>query len=94
MENLNTPVTTHTRNILLKVNLITSARFLEGTDKLRKTGRRLVWGAHRPQHGLVNVKSLVANDENGFKGLTLKDLLESSKVNRQPIGKRETKLKE
>jgi len=32
------------------------------------------------------VKSSVANDETGFKVLTLRDLLESSKVNRQPIG--------
>jgi len=43
---------------------------------------------------VANVKSLVANDETGFKVLTLKDLLESSKVSRQPIGKRETKFKE
>ena len=43
---------------------------------------------------MANVKSLVANDENGLKVLTLKDISESSKVNRQPIGKRETKLKE
>jgi hypothetical protein len=38
-----------------------------------------------------NVKSSVANDETGFKMLTLKHLLEYSKVNRQPIGKREGK---
>ena len=38
--------------------------------------------------------SSVANDETGFEVLTLKDLLESSKVNKQPIGKRETKFKE
>jgi hypothetical protein len=43
---------------------------------------------------VANVKSSVANDETGFKVLTLKDLLESSKVSRQPIGKRETKFKE
>jgi len=43
---------------------------------------------------VANVKSLVANDETGFKVLTLKHLLESSKVNRQPIGKSETKFKE
>jgi hypothetical protein len=42
---------------------------------------------------VANVKSLVANDETGFKVLTLKGLLEISKVNRQPIGKRETKFK-
>jgi hypothetical protein len=35
----------------------------------------------------------VANDETGFKVLTLKHLLECSKVNRQPIGKHETKFK-
>jgi hypothetical protein len=59
---------------------------------LRKTGRTLVWDSHRPLHRVANVKSSVANDETGFKVLTLKDLLESSKVSRQPIGKRETKF--
>jgi len=58
------------------------------------TGRRLVWGSHRPLHGVANAMSSVANDETGFEVLTLKDLLESSKVNKQPIGKRETKFKE
>jgi hypothetical protein len=42
----------------------------------------------------VNVTSSVANNETEFKALTLKNLLECSKVNRQPIGKRETKFKE
>jgi len=42
---------------------------------------------------VANVTSLEANDETGFKVLTLKDLLESSKVNRQPIGKREIRFK-
>jgi DUF1009 family protein len=42
---------------------------------------------------VANLKSSVANDETGFKVVTLKDLLQSSKVNRQPIGKRETKFK-
>jgi len=57
-------------------------------------GRRLIWGSHRPLHGMANVTSPVANDETGFKVLTLKDLLKGSKVSRQPTGKRETKLKE
>jgi hypothetical protein len=35
----------------------------------------------------------VANDETGFKVLTLKHLLECSEVKRQPTGKRETKFK-
>jgi hypothetical protein len=43
---------------------------------------------------MANVKSSVANDETGFKVLALKHLSECSKVNRQPIGKRETKFKE
>jgi hypothetical protein len=43
---------------------------------------------------VANVKPLVANDKNGFKVLTLKDLLESTKVNRQPTGKHEKKVKE
>jgi hypothetical protein len=37
------------------------------TDTLRKTGRKLIWGSHRPLHGVANVKSSVANDETGFK---------------------------
>jgi hypothetical protein len=41
-----------------------------------------------------NVKSSVANDKTGFKVLTLKELLGSCKVSRQPIRKRETKFKE
>jgi len=43
---------------------------------------------------VANVKSLVTNDKTGFKVLTLKDILESSKVSRQPTGKREKKFKE
>jgi len=72
---------------------ITVACVLNGTDTLRKTVKKLVWGSHRAQHGVANVTSLVANDETGFKILTLKGLLEISKVNRQPIGMRETKFK-
>ena len=40
---------------------------VRGIDTLRKTGRKLVWGSHRPLHGVANVKSSVANDETGFK---------------------------
>jgi hypothetical protein len=54
----------------------------------------LIWGLHRPLHGVANVKSSVANDETGFKVLTSKHQSECSKVNRQPIGKHETKFKE
>ena len=43
---------------------------------------------------VANFKSSVTNDETVFKVLNLKDLLESSKVNRQPIRERETKFKE
>jgi hypothetical protein len=43
---------------------------------------------------VAKVKSSVANDETGYKLLTLKDLSEGSKVNRQPIGKGETKFRE
>ena len=39
-------------------------------------------------------KSLVANDETGLEALTLKGLLESSKVSRQPKGQRHKKFKE
>jgi hypothetical protein len=60
---------------------------------LRNTGRTLIWGSPRPLHGVANVQSSVANDETGFKVLTLKHLLECSKFKRQPIGKRETKFK-
>jgi len=75
------------------VGHITVACVLNGIDTLRKTGKTLVWGSHRPQHRVTNVTSLVANDETGFKILTLKCLLEISKVNRQPIGKHEIKFK-
>jgi hypothetical protein len=36
----------------------------------------LIWGSHRPLQGVANIKSSVANDETGFKILTLKHLLE------------------
>jgi hypothetical protein len=49
---------------------ITAAHVLNGTDTLRKTGRTLLWGSHRPEHGVANVKSLMANNETGFKVLT------------------------
>ena len=49
------------------VKVITVARILNRIDTLRKTGKTLVWGSHRPQHGLANVQSLVAIDETGFK---------------------------
>jgi hypothetical protein len=62
--------------------------------RLRKAGRVLIRGSHRPLHGVENVKSSVANDETGFKVLSLKHLLECIKVNRQPIEKREMKFKE
>jgi hypothetical protein len=31
------------------------------------TSRTLIWGSHRPLHGVANVMSSVANDETGFK---------------------------
>jgi len=49
------------------VYFITVARVLKETGTLRKTVRKLVWGSHRPQHGVTNFKSSVANDETGFK---------------------------
>jgi len=39
------------------VKVITVARILNGLDTLRKTGRMLIWGSHRPQHRLTNVIS-------------------------------------
>ena len=56
--------------------------------------RTIIWGSHKPQHGVANVMSLVANDETGFKVLTSNDLLGSSKVSRQPIEKLEKKFME
>jgi hypothetical protein len=70
---------------------ITVACVLKETDSSRKTGRTLIWGSHRPLHRVTNVKSSVANDETGFKVLTLKDLSESSKVK---LWKHEIKFKE
>jgi len=37
-----------------------------------KTGRKLVWGSHRPLHGVAKVKSSVANDEVGFRFFNFK----------------------
>jgi hypothetical protein len=81
-------------NEIWNLEFITVARVLNETDTFRKTGRTLIWDSHRPLHGVAIVKSSVANDKTGFKYLTLKHLPEYSKVNRQPIGKRETKFKE
>jgi hypothetical protein len=66
----------------VKSRTITGARVLNGTDTLRKTVRTLIWGLHRPLHGVANGKSLATNDETGYKVLTFQDLLESSEVNR------------
>jgi hypothetical protein len=44
--------------------------------------------------GVGNVKSLVANDEIGFKVFNFKGPSKSSKVSRHPIGKYEVKFKE
>jgi uncharacterized protein (UPF0248 family) len=54
------------------LQLITVARVLKEIETLRKTGRKLVWGSHRPLHRVANVKSLVANDETGFKVFNFK----------------------
>jgi hypothetical protein len=52
---------------------ITVARILKESATLRKNGRKLVWGSHRPLHGVANVKSSVANDETGFKVFNFKE---------------------
>jgi hypothetical protein len=75
-------------------NIINVARVLNETNTLRNTSRTLISGSHMPLHGVANLKSSVANDETGFKVLTWKHILERSKVNRQPIGKREAKFNE
>jgi hypothetical protein len=62
---------------------------MPGPQCVKKNRQKLVSTAR-----VANVKSSVANDEIGFKVLTLKDLLESSKISRQPIGRRGTELKE
>jgi hypothetical protein len=67
---------------------------LNETDTIRKTSRMLIWGSHRPECGVANVKLSVVNDETGFKILPLKYLLECSEVNIQLIGKSETKFTE
>jgi hypothetical protein len=61
---------------------------------IKNDSRTLIWGSHRPLHGVADVKSSVAYDETGFKVLTLKHLSECSTDNRQPVGKHETKFKE
>jgi hypothetical protein len=75
------------------VNVITIACILNKSDTLRNTSRTLIWGSHRLLHGVANFKSS-ANEETGFKILTLKHISECSTVNRQPIGKCVTKFKE
>jgi hypothetical protein len=54
----------------------------------------LMWGSHRQLHGVVDVKSPVANDETGLKVLILRNQSECCKVKRQPTGKLEKKFKE
>jgi hypothetical protein len=68
--------------------------FNSGIKGLRKTGRTLIWGSHKPLYRFANVKPSVANEETGFKVLTLKHLSECSTDNRQPTGKHERKFKE
>jgi len=55
--------------------LINVARVLKDIETLRKTGRKLVWGSHRPLHGVANVKSSVANDETGFRAINFVGLI-------------------
>jgi hypothetical protein len=84
----------HTSTCRKNMILVTVTSILNESDTLRTTSRTLIWGSHRPLHGVANVKSSVASDETGCKDLTLKHLLECSKVNRQPTGKCETIFKE
>jgi hypothetical protein len=60
------------------IYLVAVARVLNGIGTVRRTIRRLIWGSHRPLHGVANIELLVANDETGFKVPTSKDVLESS----------------
>jgi len=60
---------------IIHLQLITVARVLKEIETLRKTGRKLVCGSHRPLHGVANVKSSVANDETGFKVFNFKGLI-------------------
>jgi hypothetical protein len=57
---------------IIYLQLITVARVLKECDTSRRTGRKLVWGSHRPLHGVANVKSSVANDETGLKVFNVK----------------------
>ena len=54
----------------VKSRTITVARVLNRNDTLRKTIRMLIWGSQRPVNRVANIKSLVVNDETGFKVLT------------------------
>jgi hypothetical protein len=82
------------KRLSLRREVITVARGLNETDTLRKTRRTLIWASYRLLLWMANAKLSVANDEIGFKVLTLRHLSECSKVNIQPMGKRETKFKE
>jgi len=57
---------------IIYLKIITVARILKEFDTLKKTGRKLVWGSHRPLHGVAKVSSSVANDETGFKFFNFK----------------------
>jgi len=57
---------------VLRHRIITVACFVKEIDSLKKTGRKLVWGSHRPLHGVAKVKSSVANDETAFQVFSFK----------------------
>jgi hypothetical protein len=67
----NYPDINNTDIVVCLLNLITVARGLNETDTVTKAGGTLIWGSHRPPQGVANVKPSVANDETGFKVLTL-----------------------
>jgi len=54
------------------IRTVTVSCVLRETDTLKKAGRTLVWGSHRPLQGEAKVKSSAANDETGFKVFNFK----------------------
>ena len=48
------------------VKVMTVACILNGIGTLKNTGRELMCGSHRPQHGVTSVKSFVAIDKTGL----------------------------
>jgi hypothetical protein len=71
---------------MLDIHIYNRCTRFKYTDTFKKTARMLIWGSHR-QPRVAKVKLSVANDETGFKVLTLKSLLECITENKQTVNR-------